>query len=288
MVQVVEYNTLDELASLRPVWNRLLAQTPGATFFQSFDWLKNYSEFFGRERQLRVLVVEEAGEPIGILPLAVAVETSRVGRVRVLGYPLAGWGSFYGPIGTRPAEILEAGLAHIQATPHDWDLLDLRWVDADIDRNATPNAFCQVGFNFDARVWHTSAQVELDRGWEHYWTSRTSRWRNNVRRTERLLGNRGSVEHVRYRPRGEEHRDIDPRWDVYDSCVRLAQQSWQGASTSGTTLSHDSVRDYLRSARKCRAGRGGRFESAALKWAAGCVCLQLLLPRLGVWRAVGL
>src|ERR1051325_11147080 len=126
---VKEINSSLGLAGLKSVWADLLAGKAGATFFQSHQWLTTYWEFFGerkqapdsgapesssktdaqqnavalpethgRQNRLRVLLVEAEGEPIGILPLVVATEPYRIGPIRVLGYPLAGWGSFYGPI----------------------------------------------------------------------------------------------------------------------------------------------------------------------------------------------
>ncbi|HEY2826411.1 MAG TPA: GNAT family N-acetyltransferase [Pirellulales bacterium] len=296
MIRVTEINSPLELADLRPVWNDLLAATPRTTFFQSHEWLETYWQYHGyggdsragvsglqpgtaeddalleqnlsisgRPERLRILLVEADGEPIGILPLMVSTEPYRIGPIRALGYPLAGWGSFYGPIGPHPAATLRAGLQHIRSTPRDWDLLDLRWVDATgIDQGHTPQAMRAAGFSFDTQIWHLSAQVELHDGWDQYWSSRKPNWRSNVRRCERLLTRRGAVEYLRYRPGGVAHGDADPRWDLYDTCVDLAQRSWQGASNSGTTLSHPSVRKYLRAA----------HESAAR---AGAVDVNLLL-----------
>ncbi|HZZ29982.1 MAG TPA: GNAT family N-acetyltransferase [Pirellulales bacterium] len=283
MFNVTELNSLSELSGLQTVWGDLLAATPGATFFQSLPWLQTYWQFYGdgvsalshaanentapvRPERLRVLVVEANRELVGILPLVMTTEPYRVGPVRVLGYPLAGWGSFYGPIGPHPAATLQAGLQHIRRTDRDWDLLDLRWVDAEIDSNNTPQAMQAAGFGFDRQVWHQSAQVDLTPGWENYWGTRKSTWRSNVRRCERLLLKRGKLEYFRYRPLGEAHADGDPRWDLYDTCVQLAERSWQGDSSTGTTLSHDSVRSYLRAA----------HESAAR---AGAVDMNLLLLR---------
>ncbi len=262
MLKVAEINSIQELAALRTAWNALLEQTAQATFFQSLDWLETYWQFYGQDQRLRALVVESDGQPIGILPLTVATESSRVGPVRMLGYPLAGWGCFYGPIGPRPAETLQAGLWHIRRSPQDWDLLDLRWTDP--DQVDAPVALKRSGFEFESRVWHTAAQVELAGGWDSYWANRTSRWRNNVRRSERKLLERGPLEHLRYRPRGAEFGESNPRWDLYDACVEIARRSWQGSSTTGTTLSHLAVRDYLRAA-----------HASATK--AGAVDLNLLM-----------
>jgi CelD/BcsL family acetyltransferase involved in cellulose biosynthesis len=254
MLEVHEFNAIDDLASLSASWADLLDSTPGATFFQSLPWLETYWRFFGptgptpENHCLRVLVVEADGKPIGIVPLVVTVEPRRIGPVRVLGYPLHGWGSFYGPIGPEPTAILSAASQHIRNTPRDWDLIDLRWVDAQTDQNATPQAFESVGLRFDSQVWHESAQIELATGWDDYWGNRKPKWRSNVRRCERLLSKQGRLEHVRYRPLGAAAGDADPRWDLYDTCVELSRRSWQGSSTTGTTLSHAAVQDYLRAA----------------------------------------
>ncbi len=38
----------------------------------------------------------------------------------------------------------------------------------------------------------------------------------------------------------------DPRWELYETCERLAATSWQGESETGTTLSHAAIRPFLR------------------------------------------
>jgi hypothetical protein len=65
------------------------------------------------------------------------------------------------------------------------------------------------------------------------------------------------VSYQRYRPLGAAHGDDDPRWDLYQACEEIARQSWQGSSTSGTTLSHDAIRGFLRDAHAAAARAGG-------------------------------
>ncbi len=129
MARVTEINSLEELAGRRLLWDLLLSQTRAATFFQSLDWITAYWRHYGERQRLRVLIVEAANRPIGILPLTVISEPTRLGPIRVLTYPLDGWGTFFGPIGPNPTATLVAGLRHVQATQQDWDLVDLRWID---------------------------------------------------------------------------------------------------------------------------------------------------------------
>ena len=256
MPSVLEINDPDALASYRLLWNALLPQTPGATFFQSVDWLQTYWRHFGRGQKLRVLVVFAAGEPAGILPLVVRTETTRIGQVRTLTYPLHDWGSFYAPLGPNPTATLVAGLEHVRSTRRDWDLLDLRWVDPGRDRGRTPAAMQAAGFRPRRQVWDQTAVVDLSDSWDDYWRSRTPKWRQDVNRVHRRLADRGEVRYVRHRPQGTAYGDGDPRWDLYDACVALAEKSWQGSSTTGTTLSHADVRTFLRDVHAQAAAAG--------------------------------
>jgi CelD/BcsL family acetyltransferase involved in cellulose biosynthesis len=235
----------------------LLAITPSASYFQSFDWFATYWKHYGADQQLRAMIISAGSKIVGIVPLVVARQKTRLGPLRVLTYPLHGWGSFYGPIGEDAHGMLAAVLKHVDETERDWDLIDFVWVDADgADAGQTRDAFTDADLPARECPWSTSVFVEIDQGWEKYWSSRKSHWRTNVRRCERLLRERGPVEFVRYRPRGAAFCDGNPRWDLYDACEQVARRSWQGSSSTGTTLSHESVRRYLREAHQSAAEFG--------------------------------
>jgi CelD/BcsL family acetyltransferase involved in cellulose biosynthesis len=247
MIRIIEINRFEDLEQYRSYWRTLLRETPLATFFQSYDWLEVYWRHFSAGQRLRVLVVERNGRPTGILPLVVREEQTRVGRVRVLTYPLDEWGTFYGPIGSDPAETLAARLAHIRSTTRDWDVVDLRTVDDErTDSGETREAFSTAGLPALRAGWNQASVIELAGTWDEYWSARNSHFRGNVRRGERKIRAAHQIEIVRYRPQGEAAGDANPRWDLFDMCVNVAQQSWQGSSTTGTTLSHDSIREFLR------------------------------------------
>lgn len=247
MLQVHEINDIDELAKYRLAWSLLLPQTRNATFFQSLDWLEVYWRHFGANQRLRALVVFRENRPMGIVPLVVRTERTGIGRLRMLTYPLDYWGSFYGPIGPGPTATLLAAMQHIRHTPRDWDLLDLRWVDRDgCDYARTPTTMRLAGFQPHAQAWDRTAMVDCEIGWEAYWQGRAKKWRHDVDRVTRRLAHQGQLTLVRYRPEGAACGDGDPRWDLYDSCLELAQRSWQGTATDGTTLCHPEVQQYLR------------------------------------------
>jgi CelD/BcsL family acetyltransferase involved in cellulose biosynthesis len=257
-VEVLEINDLEQLAGYRLVWRHLLAQTRGANFFQSPDWFEAYWRHFGAGQRLRTLVVQGSEGHLGILPLVVREERTKLGSMRVLTYPLHDWGTFFGPIGPHPTATLLAGLAHIRRTERDWDVVDLRWVHRDgADARRTSHSMQSLGLNAYEQRWTEASIVDLRGTWDQYWSERDSHWRNNVRRAEKKLAAHGPIEYVRYRPVGAAAGQADERWDLYDECEELARSSWQGSSGSGTTLSHEAVRDYLRDAHASAVHAGG-------------------------------
>jgi CelD/BcsL family acetyltransferase involved in cellulose biosynthesis len=243
----------------------LLQQTAGASFFQSLEWLEAYWRHFGAGQRLRVMLVRDADRLLGILPLVVRSETTRVGRLRTLTFPLHDWGSFYGPIGPQPGLTLAAGLEHIRRTRRDWDVFELRWQGAPgTDPMLAPQTMLAAGFQAYPTVWDYAAMVDLVGTWQSYWSARKGAWLRRFRHAQHKLAEQGTVSYVRYRPLGLAHGDGSSRWDLYDACEELARRSWQGAATNGTTLSHEPVRDFLRES----------HEAAA---ACGAVDLNLLL-----------
>ncbi|MBW3598563.1 MAG: cellulose biosynthesis protein, partial [Planctomycetes bacterium] len=224
MPHVEEINEPDQLESHRLRWSALLARTRGGSFFQSLEWLQACWRWFGEGQKLRVLIVSSGGETIGIVPLTVRRERTRIGTVRVLTYPLHDWGAYYGPIGYQPAAALTAAMLHVRGTRRDWDLLDLRWIDPETDRGRSHSAMELAGFAARQSVWDRTCIVPLPASWEEYFSGLSSKTRSNIRRAEKRLAACGAVAMERYRPLGSAHGDDDPRWNLYEECVNLARR----------------------------------------------------------------
>lgn len=260
MIEVVEINRIEDLEKLRPAWRSLQERTPHGSFFQSLEWLEVYWRHFGAGQTLRVLVVLSAAEPVGILPLTVLPERTRVGTVRTLTYPLHAWASYYGPIGPDPRATLVSGLTHVCGSPPDWDLMELRWAgEGSSEQGHTADAMRAVGLQSCSTILDHTAVIDLEGTWDDFLARHSSKWRNNLFRSERRLSGHGWVRYQRYRPRGEAFGENDPRWDLYDACEEIAAQSWQGGSQSGTTLTHPSVRPFFRDAHAA-ATRAGAVD----------------------------
>lgn len=259
MAEVIEINTLEELAGYRMAWNALLAETPRASFFHTYDWLETYWRHYGYEEgvKFRVLVVRAADSTIGIVPLVERDEPRQFGTLRVLGYPLDNWGCWYGPIGANQAATLTLAMRHLASTTQDWDQIDLRWIDhAGSDRRRTCRALKAAGFLTEAEPDITSSVLEFNGDWQHYLSSLDSKTRHEIRRKRRRLSEMGDVEFIRYRPLPACQGGGDPHWELYDQCETIAKHSWQAESTDGNTLCDHAHRSFFRDTHAAAARLG--------------------------------
>lgn len=266
MADLIEINDPRALESYRLAWNALLPETHRASLFHSFDWLQTYWRYFGESQRLRVMVVTSDGRPIGFVPLCVRNEEYHVGSVQVLTYPLSDWGNWYGPIGPNPSACLFMAMKHLRSSPRDWDMLDLRWCSSDPAlSDPTGRALRANGWNCDRSDYQQTSVIQLEgTDWESYRSQLNKKWRHELVRQQRVLRREFQVEVERHRPLGVRHGDIEPRWDLFDNCVQIAEHSWQGKSTTGNTLSHTSVRDFLQASHEV-AARQGMLDMLVLK-----------------------
>jgi hypothetical protein len=246
MPQVKEITEIARLSGYREAWGELLRQTRSASYFQSLEWLEAYWTHYGKGKRLRVLIVEDAGQPIGIFPLVVQKERTRVGRLWALTYPLDNWGSFYGPIGPSPEKTLAAGLDHLRHSPRDWDFVELRFGGMPEGSDAqVGEAFHDAGMKAYRSLWGETAVVDLSQGWNAYTKTRKGLWMRRLRQAEAKLNRQAKVEYFRYRPGGSAVGDEKLHWDYFGQCQSLAEKTWQASSLDGTTLCHHSVRAFL-------------------------------------------
>lgn len=202
MFSVAEINEPEKLASFSLTWQTLWDRTPHRSFLQTRDWFETYWRHFGVDRKFRVLMVLGALRPIGIVPLVIKPTSTSLGSLRVLTYPLDGWGAFFGPIGSDPTATMYGVLKHLATTPRDWDLLDLRGIDDDqLDKGRTANAFQLARLPATQRVWEENFEVSVA-DWS---TGDQFRLRRKLKEAEKQLWLQGTWEFRRMRV-----RELDP------------------------------------------------------------------------------
>jgi CelD/BcsL family acetyltransferase involved in cellulose biosynthesis len=257
MSEVLEINDPEQLPQIQLAWNALLPGTPAASFFHTYDWLNVYWRHFGAAQKLRVLVVRSGGSTVGILPLCVRKERYRLGSLRVLTYPLDNWGTWYGPIGPSPAATMLAAMQHIRRTPHDWDMIDFRWIGPeDLERGRTARALRAANLFSQRQPFQSTSVADLPASWDEFVAEKSPALGRQLQCTLRQVFENRDAEFVRHRPAPARDGDGDPAWDLYATCEAFALVKGRSAAANGISREHDRVRDYCRAAHAAAARLG--------------------------------
>jgi hypothetical protein len=94
--------------------------------------------------------------------------------------------------------------------------------------------------------YQTTSVIDFGGTWECFLAGKHRNSRHEIRRVLRRLSENRDIEYIRHRPEPARDGDGDPRWDLFAMCQQVALASWQATSTTGTTLTHERVRHFLR------------------------------------------
>ena len=253
-VAVREVTSLQGLEDLKDDWDRLLAETTGGTWLQSYDWFTTHRRLYCRSTGMRVLVVEDAGRPIGIVPLVLKSVPTSLGEIACLTWPTDDWGSFYGPVTADPTFVLIHALQYLRWAPRDWDVLELRNVDLDgLDRGRTKTAIEACSMTSHESVWDEAAIVELNRAKGEFTASLPKFQRQKLARTASRLEQRGPLEFVHCRAGA---KDAEQLRELYAECEQVASRSWQAGSTSGISVCQPHARGFLQTIHEVAVAAG--------------------------------
>lgn len=82
--------TSDALAGLKDRWGDLVERSPDCSVFQTFSWQTIWWRIFGRGRDLRVILAEDEGRLVGLLPVYIErtdlVPAIGLRKLRLIGY----------------------------------------------------------------------------------------------------------------------------------------------------------------------------------------------------------
>jgi CelD/BcsL family acetyltransferase involved in cellulose biosynthesis len=247
------YETIDELAALRPAWDELLSYYPPATTFSTWEWLSCWWKCFARERQLLVLALFDSGSLVGLAPISISKEqVTRWLSLRVLRLMGDGSGDSDNlDFPVRPGferAFAESILQYLLPRRQRWDvcLLDTLPVDSLVARclseilSSSANTFFEYSSPCSA--------IPLPENWELYAQTLSSEDRNNLVRYTRRLQNR-------YATRTYRCTTADELPVCLEALFRLHQGRWRVAGQPGTFSSPERKEFYLQLSRDLM-GRG--------------------------------
>lgn len=187
------------IEALQADWNRLCAAMPQATVFQRHEWFSAAWQWQRQNHVLAIAVVEIAGVPIGIAPLA----CTRVSTGR--GLPALRVMEFVQVPDSQSCDLLAAAhdlptvasalAAALRAASAQWDELRLRLLPADSPTVAAlTDALAAAGLRPAREAHGPNPLIDLRGTWQDYYAGRSRRLKKGNNLIANHLQKAGAVE----------------------------------------------------------------------------------------------
>jgi CelD/BcsL family acetyltransferase involved in cellulose biosynthesis len=190
---------VEGFAALRAQWQSLLNRSQPNHVFMTWEWLFTWWEHFGQGQELFILVVEDEGEVVGILPLMLCIQEggymNKERRLHFIGYRLRRWNDWMDIIAIRKEEVIQASLEYLLERQYMWDFLDLWDVPEDSDTIGILSDLArQLGFPVQKKSISTCPYLPTTSDWQSYYSSfRSMRTTGDPERQVRRLSARGEL-----------------------------------------------------------------------------------------------
>jgi CelD/BcsL family acetyltransferase involved in cellulose biosynthesis len=216
-MRIRRIETLTEFEALAPLWSELASGAGQTSPFLSHDWFWCCWIAATPMRRPEVLLIEEAGSPLAIVPLMKWTDRYRRLPVRCLEF-LSSPDTFFADIvaAAEPAAIIGALLHHLGARM-DWDLLRLRKLPA-----TSPTLKTLEDLLPDRLPWRHSDRdlspyVATIGGWESFYGEKSQRFKKTCRNIQNRLERAGHVSI-------EELRSVEPESNSYSEAIEVTRR----------------------------------------------------------------
>jgi CelD/BcsL family acetyltransferase involved in cellulose biosynthesis len=122
-IRLVLSRRLEELPVDRQQWNALVAETAGASIFQTYEWFECWWTALAGRNELFVVTLWDGQVPVGIAPLMIVRRTG-LRRLEFVGSPNADYQDFI--LGSQPEPVLAALATFLATQRRAWDMMALR------------------------------------------------------------------------------------------------------------------------------------------------------------------
>ena len=186
-----------EFDALEQDWNFLLTKAD-VTAFQTFEWLRSWWTYFGKNRQLQLLVFRNEDQIVGIAPMfKESVQVCRVSiatRLQFLGCPLSDYHEIIIHTGFE-VPVLNSFAEFLRHTSEEWDILEIETVSERSPlTQLLPRLLSEHGIVVYPYQGSVCPQLELPDSWESFLQQVGQNTRHNIKRKRRNLEQKFIVE----------------------------------------------------------------------------------------------
>jgi CelD/BcsL family acetyltransferase involved in cellulose biosynthesis len=249
MMDIELIDTVEGFRRLEPVWNDILASSDIDIPFMTFEWFSVWWTVYGKENDLLVLVLREAGEIIALAPL-LRTRTRLMGLpVRMVGLIDNGHADRVGLIvrKERPG-LMRAVLDYLRRSQYRYDMVIFNAVEKDsVTERCLLNDLSKDDMPFMLAKGKESPYIRVAGTWEEYFKTRSKNVRHKLTRIGNALKRQGQYEIVEYTD-----RDIGRGMA---EMLAISRNSWKYHNKTAIVSKDENIRFFSLLA-QTMAGRG--------------------------------
>ncbi len=206
--------------ALAPAWAELASQSGRSTPFLSHDWFACCWEAVAEDHRPEVLVLEESGSPVAMMPLrhqSTRVRGLPVRRLTLLDCPDTPFVDLLAPGALAP--VVRTLLDHFDGRS-DWDVLQLQRLPVASPTLKALEAELEGRWPWRRRGIELSPYLAIDGRWEAFYGAKSQRFKKTVRNIQNRLERLGSIA-------VEEHRAVAPESGLFQELIDLTTRGWK-------------------------------------------------------------
>jgi CelD/BcsL family acetyltransferase involved in cellulose biosynthesis len=224
---------------LEEEWNALLTKSSFDILFLRHEWFRIWWEAYGTGAQLRILIIRENGETIGIAPLMLERERLRHVPVRVLKFMSNAVTprSFFILHKDYP-KALEAIMEGIYERSREWDILMLTDVPTDIgDYDKLLRILPRTYIRYYINQSRLSPYLKMSCDFDKYFAGLSANARSHARKVWKRANSKGKVVIKKMTKHSEIINSLDTAFDI-------SSRSWKGDIGTDMGNTEESRRFY--------------------------------------------
>jgi CelD/BcsL family acetyltransferase involved in cellulose biosynthesis len=200
MLRIEEVKTVEGFARFSNAWNNLLENSANKNIFLTFDWLYAWWEYFGKGKELMMLVIKDKAEVVGIAPFFVDKQRRyRIFHRRIVRFIGEGISDYAGIIAAkgREDEVFKAIFDYLERVGKRWDEIILKEVRED------DSLLRSLAALLEYRNWRKKIEkaatcpiIEIKDEWEAYRGRISKKLLNHLRWIERKLERENRCEFI--------------------------------------------------------------------------------------------
>lgn len=183
MLTVTKISSKKDFYNLRNDWNDLLSKSESNNIFLTWEWLYNWWEIFGYDKELKILLVKEDNKLIGIAPLYLSKDKKNIYHIKFLGSTHVGsdYLDFILQKG-REYEIIFKILEYLDLNGNEWQIINLVDISAQSKSVKLIHKFSNNNFYLLIKKHNICPYISLPDSYDLFLNSLSSNMRYNIKK----------------------------------------------------------------------------------------------------------